>query len=181
LVAGGAGAVGHAAIQLAVWSDATVIATVSSPTKADLALGAGAHHVINYRSPYPARLIRDVAPAGVDLIIEVAPATNAVLDQEVLAGNGTVASYANDQPAVAVQVRPAMVANARYQFVMVYTVPPSAKQKAILDVAAATVALALPVGERAGLPVIHFPLARTSEAHEAVEQGTVGKVVIDID
>jgi NADPH2:quinone reductase len=63
---------------------------------------------------------------------------------------------------------------------MVYTVPPPAKRKAIADVAAATVAMALPVGERAGLPIVHFPLERTADAHEAVEHGTVGKVVIDV-
>src|SRR5437879_12316695 len=50
LVAGGAGAVGHAAIELAVWSGATVITTVSSPEKAALASAAGAHHVVNYRA-----------------------------------------------------------------------------------------------------------------------------------
>ena len=49
LVAGGAGAVGHAAIELAVWAGATVIATVSGAEKAALATAAGAHHVVNYR------------------------------------------------------------------------------------------------------------------------------------
>src|SRR5512132_3448969 len=46
LVAGGAGAVGHAAIQLARWAGATVITTISSPAKEVLAAAAGAHHVI---------------------------------------------------------------------------------------------------------------------------------------
>ena len=49
LVAGGAGAVGHAAIELARWSGATVLSSVSSPEKAALAIAAGAHHVVNYR------------------------------------------------------------------------------------------------------------------------------------
>src|SRR4029450_7790033 len=49
LVAGGAGAVGHATIELAAWSGATVITTVSSPEKAVLATAAGAHRVVNYR------------------------------------------------------------------------------------------------------------------------------------
>jgi D-arabinose 1-dehydrogenase-like Zn-dependent alcohol dehydrogenase len=42
LVAGGAGAVGHATIQLARWAGARVIATVSTGEKAKLALAAGA-------------------------------------------------------------------------------------------------------------------------------------------
>ena len=49
LVAGGAGAVGNAAVQLARWAGAQVIATVSQEAKARLATAAGAHHVVNYR------------------------------------------------------------------------------------------------------------------------------------
>ena len=72
LVAGGAGAVGHAAIQLARWAGATVISTISGPEKARLAVAAGAHHVINYRDGTPAAEIRAIAPDGVDVIAEVA-------------------------------------------------------------------------------------------------------------
>ena len=50
LVAGGAGAVGHAAIQLARWSGARVVTTVSGQAKGQLASAAGAHHVVNYRT-----------------------------------------------------------------------------------------------------------------------------------
>src|SRR5664279_4829365 len=49
LVAGGAGAVGHAAIQLVWWAGGTAVTTVSSADKAELARLAGAHHVVNYR------------------------------------------------------------------------------------------------------------------------------------
>ena len=99
LVAGGAGAVGHAAIELAVWAGATVVTTVSSPEKAALARAAGAQHVVNYRSDDVAEAIRGVAPDGVDLIVEVAPVTNAELDTEVLATNGTITVYASeDEP-----------------------------------------------------------------------------------
>src|SRR5436853_5984587 len=50
LITGGAGAVGHYAVQLASWAGATVIATVSSSKKAERARAGGAAHVINYRS-----------------------------------------------------------------------------------------------------------------------------------
>jgi NADPH2:quinone reductase len=76
LVAGGAGAVGHAAIELAHWAGATVFTTVSSPAKAVLAQAAGADHVINYRAEDPVARIHQVAPRGVDLVVEVAPAHN---------------------------------------------------------------------------------------------------------
>src|SRR5207302_228689 len=71
LVAGGAGAVGNAAIQLARWSGATVITTVSGPEKAALAQVAGAHHVVNYRTEDTAEMIKAIAP--VDIVVEVAP------------------------------------------------------------------------------------------------------------
>ena len=77
LVAGGAGAVGHAAIQLARWAGATVITTISSPAKAALVQAAGAHHVINYRDEDAAAAIKKVAPDGVDLVVEVAISANA--------------------------------------------------------------------------------------------------------
>src|SRR5919106_1744519 len=96
LVAGGAGAVGHAAIQLARWAGATVITTVSGPAKAGLATAAGAHHVINYRDQDAAAAIAEIAPDGVDLIVEVAIAANAALDMQVAKPRTSVASYAND-------------------------------------------------------------------------------------
>ena len=73
LVAGGAGAIGHAAIQLARWAGARVT-TVSSSEKAALATAAGAHHVVNYRTDDAARAIRAIAPDGVDQVVEVSPA-----------------------------------------------------------------------------------------------------------
>ena len=94
LVAGGAGAVGHAAIQLARWADARVISTVSSDQKAGLARAAGADHVINYRNGDAREEILALAPEGVDTVVEVAAAANAGLDEAVLGANGIVAAYA---------------------------------------------------------------------------------------
>ena len=72
LVTGGAGAVGHYAVQLASWAGATVIATVSSSEKADRARAGGAAHVINYRSEDVAARVLDITGGvGVDQIAEV--------------------------------------------------------------------------------------------------------------
>ncbi len=181
LVAGGAGAVGHAAIQLARWAGARVITTVSSDEKATLARAAGAEHVVNYRSDGAADEIRGVSSEGVDVIVEVAPAPNAVLDSAVIAANGTVAVYATDGgDELEAPVWDLMRRNVRYQFVLVYTVPATAKAEAVEDVSAAAADSALPVGEDAGLPLHRFPLERTADAHDAVEGGAVGKVVIDV-
>lgn len=182
LVAGGAGAVGHAAIQLAVWAGATVIATVSSHEKAELARAAGAHHVVNYTDPDTAEAIGALAPRGVDIVVEVNVIANAALDVKVTGRNATIASYADAPGAeeVTIPVRPSMSKNLRWQFVLTYTVAPENKEAAVRAVAAAAADGALRVGEEHGLPITRFPLDRTAAAHDAVEDGIVGKVLIDV-
>lgn len=181
LVAGGAGAVGHAAIQLARWAGARVIATASGDEKARLASAGGAEHVVNYRKDRAADEIRAYASAGVDLIVEVAPAVNAVLDAAVIGQNGTIAVYAMDGGNELSMAWPLMRYNVAYCFVLVYTVLREAKDHAVADVSAAVADGALLVGEDAGLPLHRFPLERAADAHAAVEASAVGKVLIDID
>jgi NADPH2:quinone reductase len=182
LVAGGAGAVGHAAIQLARWAGARVISTVSSDAKAKLASAAGSEHVVNYRGDDAADEIKSHAPEGVDVIVEVAPGTNAALDLAVLASNGTIAVYASEGGnELGLPVWELMSRNGRYQFLLVYTVPRAAKDQAVRDVSAAARDGAVPVGEADGLPLHRFPLERAADAHAAVEAGAVGKVLIDVD
>ncbi len=181
LVAGGAGAVGNAAIQLARWSDATVISTVSSAAKAQSALAAGTDHVIDYRQQDVVVEIGKLAPHGVHTIVEVSPAANAAIDAQVIARHGSVAMYADNGGAeLTLPVRPLMAPNARWQFVLVYTAPAAAKARAVQDVAAAVAAGAVRVGEEAGLPLHHFSLEDTAAAHAAVENSVVGKVLIDV-
>jgi len=181
LVHGGAGAVGNAAIQLARWADARVITTVSSPAKAQHAAAAGADHVIDYRQEDVVAEVRKIAPDGVAAIVEVNPGVNAAADAQVVAQHGAVAMYAADAGAeVTIPVRTQMGLNARWQFVMVYTVPPRAKALAVEDVNAAVLDGAVRVGREHGLPLHVFPLADTPEAHRAVQDGAVGKVLIDV-
>ncbi len=180
LVAGGAGAVGNAAIQLARWSDATVITTVSSPEKANLAAHAGADHVIDYTQQDVVKEVRAIAPEGVNTIVEVS-ATNSRLDAEVLARHGSVAVYAGtgDQM-VELPVRASMAPNVRWQFVLVYNAPEPWRARALEDVASAVLDEAVHVGQDAGLPLHHYSLEEAAEAHAAVEDGAVGKVLIDV-
>ena len=181
LVAGGAGAVGHAAIELAVWAGARVITTVSSPAKAALARAAGAHEVVDYRAEDAAARIRELAQQGVDLVAEVNPNANAALDGDVLAPNGTIAVYATDTPdPLSFAVRPFMGKNLRWRFLLTYTASAAEKQAAVDGVRAAVADGALRVGEEAGLPITRFPLERTGDAHAAVEAGAIGKVLIDV-
>jgi NADPH2:quinone reductase len=182
LVAGGAGAVGNAAIQLARWAGATVIATISSDAKAELAAAAGAHHVFNYRLPDVAARIRELEAGGVDLIVEVAAGANAELDLAVLRPRGTISIYANDGGApLTLDIRRNMGLNARYQFVLLYTVGWDRITAAASDINQAIEERAFRVGDAAGLPLHRFRLDDTRAAHEAVEAGAVGKVLVTVE
>ena len=181
LVAGGAGAVGNAAIQLARWAGAEVIATVSQEAKARLATAAGAHHVVNYRDPDAVEAIRGIAPGGIDLVVEVAAGANAELDLAVLRPGGTISIYANDGGVpVDLDVRRNMGLNTRYQFVLLYTVGWDRISAGAADVNQAIADGAFRVGEEAGLPLHRYPLEETAAAHAAVESGAVGKVLITV-
>jgi NADPH2:quinone reductase len=106
---------------------------------------------------------------------------NAALDSAVLAANGTVTSYATDGGSqLGISVGDLMGRNVRYQFVLVYTVPPEVKDAAVADVGKAAADGALEVGASAGLPLHRFPLEQTAAAHAEVEGGAVGKVLIDV-
>jgi NADPH2:quinone reductase len=73
-----------------------------------------------------------------------------------------------------------MAPNARWQFVLVYTAPESWRARALEDVSAAVLDGAVRVGHDVGLPLHHYPLEQSAEAHAAVESGIVGKVLIDV-
>jgi len=172
LVAGGAGAVGHFAIELAKRAGARVITTVSSSEKAALAEKAGADLVVNYRSPDAAQQVQAFAPA-VDRVVEVALGANLELDLAVVRPQAVVVTYAAEAANPALPVRACMAANVTLKFVLLYGVPVAA-----LDQAAADITAALAAGDLTGLPVHKFPLADVAAAHEAAEGGAVGKVIV---
>jgi len=180
-VQGGVGAVGHAAIQLAVWAGATVITTVSSAAKAELATAAGAHHVLVYPADDLAEQIQALAPNGVDQIVDVAPAQNAALDVQVVANHGSIAYFANNNgEEFSVPIVASFAKNVRWQGLLLYTVGPEPLAVAAEDITKALEDGALPVGEAAGLPLSWFPLEETAAAHDAVEGGALGKVLIRV-
>ena len=171
LVAGGAGAVGHFAIELAKQAGARVIATVSTPAKADLAVRAGADHVLNYLEPGAVDELRAITPR-VDRVIEVALGANLDLDLAVAGPETVIAIYATEAQDPTLPLRACLVANVTLRFVWLYGVPVPELVQASSDVAAALTAGALDE-----LPVHRFPLSNVAEAHEAVEAGVVGKVL----
>jgi NADPH2:quinone reductase len=182
LVHGGAGAVGNAAIQLARWAGATVLATVSGPAKARLAGAAGAVATVNYRTENVVERVLAVAPRGADVIVEVAAAANAAVDRGVLARHGVVACYAGtEEDRLVLPVRELLTANSGWRGVFLYTIPERALGDAVSAVSSAIAQGALGVGESSGLPVHRFPLDAVERAHDAVQRGElVGKALIDV-
>ena len=177
LVSGGAGAVGHAAIELARFEQAGhVVATVSGPEKAELARAAGAQTVINYRDGDAVELIRAAVTGGIDNFVEVALDQNLELDLAVAAPHSVITSYAADDSSVAhVPVRRLMAQIITLRFMLLYAASPEDLQRAIERTTAALAAGALTT-----LPLHRFSLDRIAEAHDAVQHGAVGKVVIEL-
>ncbi|MEJ2871955.1 NADPH:quinone reductase [Actinomycetospora sp. OC33-EN08] len=171
LVAGGAGAVGHYAIELAKHAGARVVATVSSEEKGGLARAAGADLVVNYREDDAVERLRGFAER-VDRIVEVALGANTELDLAV-SDNTTIAVYANEPNDPVLPVRRFMVTNTAVQFVLLYNIPAAAMAADIAWVRGAVAAGAL-----SPLQVTSFGLDDVVAAQEAVENGAVGKVML---
>jgi NADPH2:quinone reductase len=179
LVTGGAGAVGHYAIQFAKWSGARVIATVSGAAKAAIAQAAGADHVINYREADVVEVIRDLtAGIGVDRIVEVEFGGNLAVSNQVLRSAGVIAAYGSTAvPAPQLPFYPMMFNHTTLHFLLVYALTAPQRQRAcgLISRALDAGALRHHIGAR-------FALADTARAHAAVESGTViGNVVVTVD
>jgi NADPH:quinone reductase len=176
LVTGGAGAVGHYAIQLAKLHGARVISTVSSDHKAQIARAAGADDTVNYRTEDTVQRIRDITGGeGVDHIVEVDFARNFMVSREVLRSNGVLAVYAAGvapQPPVPLQFK---ASNITVRFVLVYDMPEPAKHAAVHEITQL-----LAGGKLRHLSGPHFPLESAVQAHQAVEGGAIGKVVLEV-
>lgn len=175
LVTGGAGAVGAAAVQLLCWSGARVIATASTDEKAAAARAAGAVHVIRYRDEDVSSALAQVAPEGLGRVVDVALARNLDAYADLLAPGAVVAAYAGGDTRPEVPMRAFMRRNASLRFVHVYGADHDRLAAAVRDVSAALVDGAL-----APVATTVLPLERIAEAHEMVEAGPFGRILIDV-
>ena len=177
LVAAGAGAVGHYAIQFAKKRGATVVTTVSSPAKAEIARHAGADHVIDYkREDVGERVMAVTGKRGVDAVIEVDLAANARLLPNVLAPNGMVAIYGSGAPEASIPFQFLLQNNVMLKFFLVYLMPPEERARATDDINRM-----LERGELIHNVAQTFDLDDIVAAHEAVEAGTAtGNIVVRI-
>jgi len=177
LVTGGAGAVGHYAVQLAKWAGATVIATVSSAAKGERARAGGADHVIDYRAEdVAARLAEITGGQGVDHVVDVDFGGNLAVTLPALKLNGSIAFYATrGEAAPKVPAGEMMRKNIRAQGVLLPVSPHEARRRAQADISRWIAA-----GPRILSVASRHPLADTAGAHEAVERGDkVGTVVVE--
>jgi NADPH:quinone reductase len=172
LVAGGAGAVGHFAIELAKYFGARVAATVSGPEKAELAARAGADLVVNYRDPDAAARLQSFAPE-MDRIVELALGANLELDLAVSGPRTHIVDYAAEPSDPVLPVRRLMTANVALRFVLLYGFPGPALEQAAADITAA-----IGAGALTELPVTRFALEDVAAAQDAVQASAVGKVVV---
>jgi NADPH2:quinone reductase len=177
LVTGGAGAVGHYAVQLAKWGDARVIATVSSAAKAEQARLAGADLVINYRSEdVVAKALAFTGQRGVDHLVDVDFGGNIATTLKLMAMNSTIAVYAtNGNRNPVVPMRELMEKCIALRALVLFALPPT-----LLAAAQADISKWLAAGQRIHNIAGQFALSETAEAHLAVEKGDkLGTVIVD--
>ena len=177
LVQGGAGAVGLCAVRLASHAGARVIATVRSDQDEAIAARAGASEVVRTDGVTAEEVIdriRQIAPAGVNHIVEVAFDANIMIDVAVLALHGTIATYATGKSTAPVPFWPLVFKNIGVSFLGSDDFPIEAKVAAARDLNAA-----LEGGWKGFESIQTYPLAAIAEAHAAVEQrATQGRVVV---
>ena len=177
LVTGGAGAVGHYAVQLAKWGGARVIATVSSAAKGEQARLAGADLVVNYRTEdVVAKVLAFTEQRGVDRVVDVDFGGNIATTLKLMAMNSTVAVYAtNGNRNPIVPMRELMEKCIALRTLVLFALPPP-----LLAAAQADISKWLAAGARLHNIAAQFPLSETAQAHLAVEKGDkLGTVIVD--
>jgi NADPH:quinone reductase len=177
LVTGGAGAVGHYAVQLAKGGGARVIATVSSPRKAEQARLAGADLVIDYKTEdVVARTLDFTDRRGVNRVVDVDFGGNIATTLKLMAINSTIAVYAtNGNRNPVVPMREMMEKCIALRALVLFALP-----QPLLAAAQADISKWLAAGRRIHNIAAKFPLPQTAQAHLAVEKGDkLGTVIVD--
>ena len=179
LVTGGAGRVGHYAIQWASQAGAIVVATASNDADRKACESAGAGFVVNHRSDTViADIMAAAGSAGVDRVVDVEFGANLPITIEILKVGGVIATYSSTQvPEPKLPFFQMMYKDLTIRTIIVYAMPEDAKQQAITDIHSALTNNALQhrIAET-------LPLAEIAKSNEIIEQGSIrGAVVLAID
>jgi NADPH2:quinone reductase len=175
LVQGATGAVGLAAAQLARRAGARVLVTAGSPEKLAALAERGFDEGVVYRSADVGAWARErTGGAGVDRVVDAELGENLGRDLDAVRAGGVICAFGsalNPEPVLPVY---AMLGRAAVlRMVLVYLI--SAEQRAAAN---AEVAAALEDGSLAPIIGRRFGLEDVAAAHEAVEAGSFGQVVV---
>ncbi len=175
LITGGAGGVGHYAIQFAKARGATVLTTVSSEAKAALARQAGADHTIDYKREDVGERVAALT-GKVDAVIEMDLAANAKLYPAVLRSRGHSVVYGTGSAEATIPAQPSLVNAMKIEFVYVYELTAPEREAAV-----SAINRMLESKTLINNVALTLPLSDTAGAHEAVEGGKiVGNVVVTL-
>ena len=179
LVTGGAGRVGHYAIQWAAQAGAIVVATASNDADRETCIAAGAKRVVDHRADDVIGQIMDATDGQpVDRVVDVEFGANLPITVEVLGVGGVIATYSSTQ--ISEPKLPffqMMYKDLTIRTIIVYAMPESAKQLAISDIgkALSNDSLQHRIAES-------LPLDKIAAANQAVEKGSIrGAVILTID
>jgi NADPH2:quinone reductase len=176
LVTGGAGGVGHYALQLARLLGARqILTTISSEAKASHARAAGADATINYKTENLVERVRELTGGrGVDRIVDLDIAGHGKLIPDLIAKDGIVAAYGTNNQQVGFEFTRMIMTGVGVRFFIVYELA-----KDVRDAAISHLTRLLEADLLRHAVAATYPLDQIVGAHEAVEQGRhMGNVVV---
>lgn len=180
LIHGGAGGVGHVAVQLAKAAGLRVAATVSSEAKAAVARDLGADEIVNYRQEQVADYVeRLTGGAGFDLVLDTVGGANLDASFAATRPEGQVVST-NTRSTHDLSSLHAKALSLHVVFMLLPLI--AGRDRARFGRILRQVARLVQAGElRPLLDERRFTLESAAQAHALVEQGMArGKVVVDI-
>ena len=132
LISGGAGAVGHTAVQLAAWGGARVISTCSPQAREEIR-SAGADHVFDYADPdLAAKILEATDGHGIDRAVEVEFGQNLALLGEVMRPLGTIATYGSAKDMTpTMPFGPLLFKALKIDITLIYILPDAPRKAAI--------------------------------------------------
>ena len=175
LVHGATGGVGSIATQMTVRDGATVIATVRDAAQLEAARALGAHHAFLAGAADLAAQVRAIAPNGVNRIAEVDFADHIALDADIIAVGGVIGSYYSSTDRPAVPYWKLGFADVTLRLLGSDDFAPAVKADAAARLSEALVDGSLHIGVTERLP-----LEDVARAHELVEGGRAGRIILKL-
>ncbi|MCJ8144010.1 NADPH:quinone reductase [Ancylobacter sp. A5.8] len=176
LITGAGGAVGSYAVALAALAGANVFALVRAPSRRERVRAIGACHILADSGAEAAtELARATGGRGIDLSIDVDFSALGGFLVAVAASEGTIVTYGSARNEAQVPIRDVRQKGLAIHGFNVYRLSPARNAAALERVTR----LLTQTEFRPAIGCV-LPLERCPEAHEAVEAGSHGKVVLEL-